>query len=114
MTTEIEVLREQVAALETDGRGRRYPPEVRQRLAAAIEQLRRRGATWTSIGGQFGVTPKTARRWLVRMSAEPKGRIVPVSVSRARPPGVTVVSPSGFRVEGLSVESAAELLRHLS
>ena len=113
MTTEIEVLREQVASLDRYGRGRRYPAPLRERLVAAIERLRSRGATWTSIGREFGVMAETARRWLVRMGPEPEGRVVPVSVS-AQQTELAVVSPTGFRVEGLNLESAAQLLRLLS
>lgn len=55
-------------------------------------------------------------------AAAPRPALVPVEVTESKKPErpavaqagtVTVVAPGGFRVEGLSVEGAAQLLRKL-
>jgi len=105
-------LRRQVQRLGRADRGRRVPPQLRARLTAAARKLRSGGASWVAIGEALGVTGETARRWCA--SASTGTALVPVQVAEPEEQPVSLVSPSGYRVEGLSLEQAAKLLRALS
>jgi hypothetical protein len=98
------------------GRGRRYPATLRQRIVRAVRDARDKGSTWPSIEDDLDVPFETLRRWLADIDAEPS-ELKPVVVAdpivvEAR--DVVVVTPSGYRVEGLDVDGAATLLRKLS
>ena len=62
------------------------------------------------LAAELGITPGTVHRW----SAKQVTALVPVRV--VADPGVEVmaiVSPSGFRIEGLSFADAVRVLREL-
>ncbi len=42
------------------------------------------------------------------------GQLVPVHVLAEAVPSLTVWSPTGYRIEGLTIEAVAELLRRLT
>ena len=69
------------------------------------------GATIAELASELGVHASTVTRW---RTGQTSGRaLVPVDVvpDREAVRALTVVSPSGFRVEGLSLIEAAALLR---
>ena len=111
MDKEAVKLRRELSRVET-GRGKRYPKELRQRVVAWAQRRHGQGASWEAIKAEFGQQFDTVRRWCL---AESRSRaLVPVrvvSVSEAR--RVSVVSPAGFRVEGLAIAEAAALLREI-
>lgn len=99
------------------GRGKRYPAELQRRVVLWARRRRAEGATWPTVAEELGLGLDTVRRWCL---AEPKAEaptraLVPVRVvarpSLATP--ATRVSLSGWRVDGLTVAEAAELLRTL-
>lgn len=103
-------------ALARHARGRefRYAKELKARVVAHAEQRRRAGATWAALSSELGLHLATLRRWCGSRSAPRAIALRPVEVvadSASR--SVTVVSPSGFRVEGLVLESAVAMLRAL-
>jgi hypothetical protein len=61
------------------------------------------------LAAALGVHPDTLRHWLATSAA-----LVPVSVIRDHAATLTVHGPCGVRVEGLDVDSLAELLRALA
>ncbi|HET7538231.1 MAG TPA: hypothetical protein VFK05_00115 [Polyangiaceae bacterium] len=69
--------------------------------------------TVAAIAQELGLAPGTVLKW----SAQSKSvrALVPVEVigERSSERSVSVVAPSGFRVEGLSLLEAAALLRAL-
>jgi hypothetical protein len=74
----------------------------------------RAGAADATIAAELGVSHETVRRWMS------SARLVPVEILDARmgategaPRTLSVVSPSGFHVDGLTLEEAATLLRVL-
>ena len=95
------------------GRGKRYPESLQAR---AVAWLQRQVAAGESIGGvakAIGIRAETARRWLQAASqttAAPQLVAVEI-VSASSNREFSVVSPSGFRVDGLTFEQAATLLR---
>ena len=99
--------------------GRRLPSRLRERVVAFARRRRHGGATIRAVGLELGFSYETIRRWT---SAAPADRVetmpVPVEiVAAAAAPAVertvSVVSPAGFRVDGLSLDEAATLLRAL-
>jgi transposase-like protein len=98
------------------GRGKRYPAELKARITEFARARRGEGASWAKISSDVGVPFETLRRWCV--ASEPKAsssramvsvRIVPDAAERT----VTVGSPGGFRIEGLTLHQAVDVLRSL-
>jgi hypothetical protein len=112
MSKEAEKLRRELARVET-GRGRRYPTELRQRVVAWAKQRHVEGASWETIKEELGQKFDTVRRWC--LAAGSSRALVPVRVvaRRTEPRLVSVVSPGGFRIDGVTMAEAAALLREL-
>ncbi|MCC6899211.1 MAG: hypothetical protein IT377_09570 [Polyangiaceae bacterium] len=89
---------------------------MKQQVVAWAQRRRAQGAAWPAIADELGLGLDTVRRWCLasKKSASPSRAMVPVRVvaqSAARP--ATLVSLSGWRVDGLTVAEAAEMLRSL-
>src|SRR5687768_6547566 len=100
MDKEAAKLRQELSRVET-GRGKRYPKELRQRVVAWAQRRHSQGASWEAIKAELGQKFDTVRRWCLaadRSRALVPVRVVPASVPRT----VSIVSPTGFRVEGLT------------
>jgi len=102
---------------DRSGPARRYPRAVRQAAVALAHRARREGVAWRRTARQLGLQPATLERWVSRRA----GRLVPVTLSPAPaatpgPPDsrVVLVTPQGYRVEGLDAGELALLLRALS
>ncbi len=96
------------------GPGLWFPESLRQRV---VEWARARrestGASWDAVGSELELGGETLRRWCAR-SETPQPRMRRVQIVEARSePTVSVVSPAGYRVEGLSLAAAAAMLRLL-
>jgi hypothetical protein len=112
-----EAVRRAVASLGKRGRTTRVPERVRERaLAYAVEQ-RRRGVSWQAIATRTGLSASALQRWAARRGKRRAQRtLLPVQLRAAaseRPTSVVLVSPRGFRLEGLRVEDAMRLLGEL-
>jgi transposase len=94
-------------------RGKLYAPKIQSGVVEFAHGRRADGASWKQIAGELGMRFETVRRWCAREPSRPALR--PVQVVDAAPPGrgVAVVSPSGHRIEGLSLEDAIAVLRAL-
>jgi transposase-like protein len=94
-------------------RGPCFSEDLKQRATAWIAARRAAGVTVAVIARELGLAPGTVLKW----SAQSKSvrTLVPVEViaERSSAHSVSVVAPSGFRVEGLSLVEAAALLRAL-
>jgi hypothetical protein len=95
----------------------RVPREVREEVCRYAARRREQGAPWAVIARETGVDVRKLQRWQSRArraSAVPVLR--PVEVLPAPEPVavLTLVAPSGVRVEGLGLEQAAQLLRLLA
>jgi predicted transcriptional regulator len=85
---------------------------LKQRAAEWIVARRSAGATVAEVSAELGLSAGTVLKW----SAQQKRRraLVPVQVVpdvAERP--ISIVAPSGFRLEGLTITEAAALLRAL-
>jgi hypothetical protein len=111
-------VRAALAALGKRGRTTRIPDDVRAMVLGYARRQRRRGASWRTIASELGLSASAMQRWAKR-HARPRARraaaMVPVQVreERLEGRGLAVVTPSGVRVEGLSLEAAVHVLQQL-
>lgn len=105
-------------AISSGGRAsqerRRPSADEKGRLVAEIRRRRDAGEPIQSVALAVGLHENTCYRWL-RETEAPTFR--PVEVVVAEPVAqvaLSLVAPSGHRVEGLDVETAARLLRALA
>lgn len=90
----------------------RYEPDLKLRILEYFHRRRAEGAPQKTVAAEVGVSWMTLRRWLDDESPEPCTRLVPVEL--VEPAQVlTLVTPRGFRLEGLTPRQALDLLRHL-
>ena len=107
-------IRDLIAQTKTGSVRPRLPREVRDEVCRYAARRREQGAPWAVVARETGLDVRKLQRWQSRarrVSAAPVLR--PVEVLPALEPvaALTVVAPSGFRVEGLGLEQAAQLLR---
>lgn len=105
-----------------------YPLALRQRAAGVARALRATGATWREIESAIGVSGTSLRHWGEHIDIG--AAFVPVVVAThddttvsavtcahgnapAPPPTFSVVSPRGFRVDGLDLGQITQLLSQL-
>ena len=96
------------------GSGKRYPRPLRDRLVTWTQKRLREGNSLSAITYALGVRSATLKKWTTPRTRDVDA-LVPVEVV-AEPPaqrGVSVTSPAGFRVDGLTLDEAATLLRVL-
>lgn len=94
-------------------KAQRYPAELRRRAVTVVNALRGEGASWRQVSAAVGLRADTLQRWCGGGSLTAEASLVPVEVVGDRG-GVSILSPKGWRVEGLSLADAASLLRSLS
>lgn len=116
-TDEAERLRRELRRHD-GGRGKRFAPELRERLVAFAEARRAEGASWKAIATELGACVETLRRWCTpEAGVAPRLRpvqIVAAPVFEAPSHSVkTVVTPNGLRIEGLGLDEVVALVRAL-
>jgi hypothetical protein len=107
-------VRAAVAALGQRGRTTRIPDAVRARVLAYTRGQRAAGRSWTWIARRVGLSAGSLKNW--SRTSPPARTLVPVAVAATAPmpsPPLVVVSPGGYRVEGLDLPTASALLRAL-
>jgi len=104
-----------VAALGARGRTSRIPDAVRGHVVAYARRARAAGQSWHRIARAVGVSVGSLQNW--SGTPAPARTLVPVAVAAPAAtvpaPPLVVVSPGGYRVEGLDLPTAAALLRAL-
>jgi len=100
-----------------------YPRQLRAKAAAYIEKRRTAGEAWGKIAAALGVSSNTAFTWheVFRPKVPASKIFLPVTMKKKQPEdgtrekssGVSLLTPEGFRFEGLDVKEAAELWRNL-
>lgn len=96
------------------GRGKRYPVELKARATAYAKRRHDAGASYAVIAGELGLGFETVRRWCSAAEPTPlQSALVPVEVVAESRESIAIVSPSGFRLEGLDVAEAVAALRAL-
>lgn len=109
-----------------------YDRAEREQLLAEVDRRRASGLGILAACREVGISDKSYRKW--RDAAAPPPAMVPVEVTALvpvsppapsaltlappRPSGepeqLTLLAPGGYRIEGLGVETAAQLLRALA
>jgi hypothetical protein len=117
---ELRELRRELGTIER-GRGKSYPPALRARIT---NWARRRVANGESVGTvarEVALHPKTLASWLATSASAAETALVPVEIvasqiDRAERDAskVVLVSPSGYRVEGLTLGDALRALARLA
>lgn len=92
----------------------RYPKALHAEALAYDAEQRAAGRSLRSISSELGISAPTLIRW--RKEAESPSPLQPIRLitDSAAEESLTLVTPSGYRLEGLSPASAAALLRELS
>lgn len=98
------------------GPGKRYPVALRRRAAALArrEVAARRGLR--GLARRLSLHPKTLKTWIEDAELARTPAVVPVEVVAPAAPAtgaVTLVSPSGYRLEGLTLDDAIQALARL-
>jgi len=107
------------AARENRGRRglqRRYSPDLQQRAVEYWRRRRRAGDRQRAIATALGVAGWSLQRWIRASKSRPRFQAVQVIAPASARPATNFVihmTAEGLRVEGLSVDMAAELLRLL-
>lgn len=96
-----------------------FPAEV-QRAAARYARARRHaGETWKAIAADLPVSTASLAHWVAALERPTPGALVPVVTVPPPPPPppprspLCLVSPGGWRLEGLDLEGAGALLQRL-
>jgi len=106
--SDLQELRRELSKHER-GAGRRYPAALKQRAAEYAKQHHANGASIIAIASELGMRTETVRRWC---NGGGTTALVPVEVIVSPAIAtVAIVSPSGFRIEGLELHDAIAALR---
>jgi transposase-like protein len=104
-------------ALGRRTRGARIPDELRAEVIRYATERRRNGDGVRRIARALGVAAESVRRWTTPSTKGRTRALVPIVVRADddAPAGtLTLTAPDGYRVDGLTVASAAALLRALA
>ena len=116
MDERVRLFRSEVRRLGGVGRGRRYPRPLRDLAVTYCREAMGAGQALREIADDLQVTEATLQRWLD--SASPATIAAPsfqevVLADDGEVPRLAVVTPGGYRVEGLSLTDVTTLLRAL-
>ncbi len=111
---EFRDLRRELAAVAR-GPGRYYPDALRARVTRRARRQLDGGAALQDIASELGLRRYTLRLWTKAALPAATTALVPVEIiaSTPRPGPVSVVSPSGFRIEGLTLDEAVAVIQRL-
>jgi hypothetical protein len=103
------------AVASRSGRGVRYPVAVRERVIDYARARRVEGASWAHVASELGLRFETVRRWCHAGGGVERPRAIrPVEIVVGdQRMALSIVTPSGIRVEGATLEDTIALLRAL-
>jgi transposase len=116
---ELRALRRRLDKI-TRGRGRRYPVAVRERVQAWVGKRLAGGARWEELSRELDIAAATLQHWMtLHSAAEVALRPVDVieAIASSTAPAartLTIMAPSGLRVEGVTVADAIAILRGMA
>ena len=131
MDKEARRIRKAIEALGERRPNEQYPEDIRHAVVAYASRQRKRGRSWEWIGERLQVSGSCVNRWCgeepspaspaspTESETETPRALVPVQVQPEVEPepsdnGLVLVSPRGFRLLGLRLSDAAQLLEVLS
>lgn len=121
----LRVARSALGELGERGRTARVPRGTRQAVLSYVGAARADGLAWWEIAEAVGVSESALRRWQEGEDSGEAIALLPVAVIAAEAgeavaaPAlgaervVTLISPGGYRVEGLGVDELAALLARI-
>jgi transposase-like protein len=94
------------------GRSLRYSRELRLDAVRYLKRCKRAGGTLEGAASELGVSCWSLSRW--QQESERSGGLVPVEVTELKESAeVSLVTPRGYRVEGLSEETLIRVLERV-
>ena len=110
MTRNDTELREAITRSRAGQTRWRCPAPLREEIVGFTQERRREGVSVKKIATQLGMSESGLNRWLQKAD----GRLRPVRViEKSSSRDLVLVTPGGYRLEGLSSSSAADVLRRL-
>lgn len=105
-------LREELARLGSL-QARRYTPGVRALILGWVERAKHEGMSEAECGRRLAIPTRRFAEWRALDKAPPAKQFVPVEVREEAEPtlGLVFVAPTGFRVDGLTLEQAISMMR---
>ena len=119
ITDEGKQIRADVALLKPN-KHRRYPQALKHRILDWVRRAMATGMPKSGCSKLVGIKSWRITLWLRETEMGSKMRVEPVSLvpietpSMALSSGPVIVTPCGYRIEGLVLEQIAVLLRELS
>lgn len=110
MTETAQQLRNEIAHSRAGQERWRCPVELRKKIVEFARQGKRDGVPVLRMAEQLGLSTSGLRRWL---AGRPRVRPVRVREEPGPSPSLVLVAPGGYRLEGLDVSSAVDILRRL-
>ena len=104
-------LRAEIEGMEA-GSARRYEPAQRRRILKWVDRAVRGGMSESDCCKLLGIAAKRLSLWRAKQPARSKA-LVRVEVSDEAAPGssISFVSPSGYWIDGLTMEQVIALMR---
>lgn len=115
MRDQVEQFRRESKRAGLGTTGRRYPEELRELAVEAWRLGAADGLTRREVAEELGVGDPTLERWVTKSGRHGARAAELCEVVVASPVGgpVALVTPGGYRVEGLSLADLRELLAGL-
>jgi hypothetical protein len=121
MNPELKELRRQIAKLRKHSPRRQLTPEIRQQAVVYVKSRLDHDETLSNIAREIGVSYSYAKGLLYdNNESDPEcTTLVPVQITpdvdqSPQEPTLELVSPAGYRLQGLSFQQALEAMRVLS
>ena len=94
------------------GLARRYSRRLRLDAVAYLKRKKREGVSLDVVASELGVSNWSLSRW--SRESDRRGEVVPVEVSASEETvELSLVTPRGYRIEGLSEERLVRLVERL-
>ncbi len=116
MEDRTEEYRSRLAEIRERGGNRwRTPRALREEIVSWATKLQSAGHGIADIAGTIGLSESALRRWLAPSDSSGKLRRVRVEKGGSLPglQSLVMVTPAGYRLEGLNLDQAVEVLRRL-
>lgn len=91
----------------------RYTPSLRRRAVAIARKRRGAGVAVAAVARELGVRPRALRLWLQSPGRPRLRRVAIATAPIAAVERPVLITPQGFRVEGLGAAGLGALLRAL-
>jgi len=109
-------LRSEILRLRV-GQARRYEPNLRQRILSWVERAKQTGISERDCGERLGVPHSRFAIWRAAEDAAGPKQLLEVEVASDEPPVIAtfaIISPSGYRIDSLTLDQAVAFIRALA